>query len=212
MNTVRKILVPIDFSEESASGLNYAVSLAQKTQSELIALHVTQKKQADNFLELLAVLEGYPLLNPPAAIPVDRLLQEKALDLYNFIEKVVGNPGNLQISRKVTMGNKTEQILGVVNEERIDIVVLGVRKTSFSSYLMARWKLLTAISQFPCPVLLTPARRTLADIPPNRVVNFRPVIGISPADIRSGNCGIETLRNGEATRRILEIPLDINIV
>ena len=156
MNTVRKILVPIDFSEESASGLNYAVSLAQKTQSEVIALHVTQKKHADNFLELLAVLEGYPLLNPPARIPVDRLLQEKALDLYNFIDKRAGNAGKVQIIRRVTLGNKTEKILGVVNEERIDLVVLGVRKTSFSPYLMARWKLLRAISRFPCPVLLTP--------------------------------------------------------
>jgi nucleotide-binding universal stress UspA family protein len=44
MNTVRKILVPIDFSEDSANGLKYAVSLAQKTQAELIVLHVTQKK------------------------------------------------------------------------------------------------------------------------------------------------------------------------
>ena len=33
MNTVRKILVPIDFSEDSANGLKYAVSLAQKDAS-----------------------------------------------------------------------------------------------------------------------------------------------------------------------------------
>ena len=64
MNTVRKILVPIDFSEDSANGLSYAVSLAQKTQAELIVLHVTQKKEADAFLDLLAVMEGAPMLNP----------------------------------------------------------------------------------------------------------------------------------------------------
>ena len=156
MNTVRKILVPIDFSEDSANGLRYAVSLAQNTHAELIVLHVTQKKEADSFLDLLAVMEGAPMLNPPVGIPVDRLLSEKALDLYHFIEKVVRNPGRLKITRKVTLGNKTEKILGVVNEERIDLVVLGVRKTSFSPYLMARWKLLRAISRFPCPVLLTP--------------------------------------------------------
>ena len=156
MNTVRKILVPIDFSEDSANGLNYAVLLAQKTQSEVIALHVTQKKQADNFLELLAVMEGYPMLNLPMGIPVDRLLREKALDLYNFIERMIRNPGQVKITRKVTLGIKTEKILAVVKEERIDLVVLGVRKTSFFPYLMARWKLLRAISRFPCPVLLKP--------------------------------------------------------
>ena len=158
MNTVRKILVPIDFSEDSANGLNYAVSLAQKTQSEVIALHVTHKKQADNFLELLAVMEGYPMLNLPMGIPVDRLLREKALDLYNFIERMIRNPGQVKITRKVTLGIKTEKILAVVKEERIDLVVLGVRKASFSPYLMARRKLLRMISRLPCPVLLKPSR------------------------------------------------------
>ena len=82
--TVRQILVPIDFSKESADGLNYGVSLLQKTQAELIVLHVTQKGEADGFLDLVALMEGAPMLNLPAGIPVDRLLSEKALDLYHL--------------------------------------------------------------------------------------------------------------------------------
>jgi universal stress protein A len=156
MTTVRKILVPIDFSEDSADGLNYAVSLARKTQAELIVLHVTQKKEADVFLDLLAVMEGAPMLNPPATIPVDRLLREKALDLYHFIEKVVRNPGPLKIRRKVVLGNKAEKILGVAEDENIDLVVLAIRQKSFFPYLMAGGKLLKMISRFPCPVLLKP--------------------------------------------------------
>ncbi len=35
MNSVRKILVPIDFSEDSANGLKYALSLAQETRKVL---------------------------------------------------------------------------------------------------------------------------------------------------------------------------------
>ena len=109
MNRVRKILVPINFSEDSANGLKYAVSLAQETRAELVVLHVTQKKEADSFLDLLAVMEGAPMLNPRAGIPVDRLLREKALDLYRFIEKVVRNPGRLKIRRKIALGNKEEK-------------------------------------------------------------------------------------------------------
>ena len=157
MNTVRKILVPIDFSEDSANGLKYAVSLAQKTQAEVVVLHVTQKKEADSFLDLLAVMEGTPVLNRPAGIPVDLLLREKALDLYHFIEKAVRNPGQVKIRRKVALGNKAEKILGVVKDERIDLVVLAVRKTTFFPYLMARGMLLKMISRFPCPVLLKPS-------------------------------------------------------
>ncbi|MGH7795355.1 MAG: universal stress protein [Candidatus Binatia bacterium] len=154
MNEVRKILVPINFSEDSANGLKYAVSLAEETQAELLVLHVTQKREADSFLDLLAIMEGLPVLNRPAAIPVDRLLREKALDLYRFIEKVVKNPGRLTISRKVALGNKEEKILETANAERIDLVVLAVRKKFFFPHLMARGKLLRMISRFPCPVLL----------------------------------------------------------
>ena len=159
MNTVQKILVPIDFSEDSANGLKYAFSLAQETQAELVVLHVTQKKEAESFLDLLAVMEGAPMLNRPAAIPVDRLLREKALDLYHFIEKVVRNPGRLKVRRKVVLGNKEEKILGVAKEENIDLVVLGIRKKSFFPYLMARTRLLKMISRFPCPVVLRPPFR-----------------------------------------------------
>jgi len=156
MSALQKILVPVDFSNESASDLKYAVSLAQETQAELIVLHVTQKKDADSFLDLLAVMEGSPMLNRPARIPVDRLLSDKALDLYHFIEKVVRNSGRLMIRKKVMLGNKAETILRVIGEENIDLVVLTVRNKSIFPYLMNRGRLLKVISRFPCPVVLRP--------------------------------------------------------
>jgi nucleotide-binding universal stress UspA family protein len=154
MTEVKKILIPIDFSEDSANGLKYAVSLAEETQAELLVLHVTQKKDADSFLDLLALMEGAPVLNRPAPMPVDLLLREKALDLYRFVETVVRNRGRLTISRKVALGNKEEKILQTVNAEGIDLVVLAVRKRLFLPALMARGKLLKMIARFPCPVLL----------------------------------------------------------
>jgi len=157
MNAVRKILVPIDFSEDSADGLSYAVSLAQKTQAELVALHVTQKQEADSFLNFLAMIEGYPMLRAPGPIPLDRLLREKALDLYRFIEKVVRNAEQVKIRRKVALGNQAEKILGVVEEERIDLVVLSVPRAPFFPYLTARGRLLRRISRLPCAVLLKPS-------------------------------------------------------
>jgi nucleotide-binding universal stress UspA family protein len=164
MDRVRKILVPVNFSDDSANGLKYAASLAQETQAELVVLHVTQKKNAESFLGFLAVMEGWPMPNRPVTIPVDRLLREKALDLYRFIEKVVRNPGRLKIRRKVALGNTEEKILGVAKEENIDLVVLGIRKKSYFPYWMARAKLLKMISRFPCPVVLRPRLASLGRI------------------------------------------------
>jgi len=156
MNRVPKILVPIDFSEESANGLKYALSLAQETSAEIIALHVTQKKHSDSLLHLLAVMEGWPMLNPPATIPVDRLVREKTLDLYYFIEKVIKNSGPVKIRRKVAIGTKAEKILAVANEEGVGLVVLAMHKKSLFPYLLALGKLLRVIPRFRCAVLLKP--------------------------------------------------------
>ena len=157
MNRVQKILVPVNFSDDSANGLNYAASLAEETQAELVVLHVTQKEEARSFLSFLAVMEGWPMPNTAPPIPVDRLLREKALDLYRFIEKVVKNPGRVRIRRKIALGPEEEKILGVAREENIDLVVLGIRNKSVFSSLMARAKFAKMISRFPCPVLLKPA-------------------------------------------------------
>jgi nucleotide-binding universal stress UspA family protein len=157
MNLGRKILVPVDFSEDSASGLKFALSVARKTDAELVVLHVAQKSEADCFLDVVAAMEGAPMLNTSARIPVDKLLREKALDLYNFIEKVVRNPGRVTIRRKVALGNEAEKILRTANEELIDLVVLTFRKQSFFRHIMARARFLRVIARMPCPVLLTPA-------------------------------------------------------
>ena len=119
-------------------------------------LHVAQKSEADTFLDLLAIMEGSPVLNRPPAIPLDRLLREKALDLYRFIERVVKNHDRQKISRRVALGDQEEKILEIVKGESIDLVVLPVRKQSFFPHLMGRGNLLKIISRLPCPVLLKP--------------------------------------------------------
>jgi nucleotide-binding universal stress UspA family protein len=139
MNRVRKILVPVNFTEDSANGLKYAASLAEETQAELVVLHVTQKEEARSFLNFLALMEGWPMLNTQTTIPLDRLVREKALDLYRFIEKVIRNSGRVKIRRKVALGHEEEKILGVAREENIDLVVLGIRNESFFGSSPPEW-------------------------------------------------------------------------
>jgi nucleotide-binding universal stress UspA family protein len=157
MNKVRKILVPVNFSDDSANGLKYAASLAEETQAELVVLHVTQKEEAGRFLNFLAVMEGWPVPNTPPTIPLDRLVREKALDLYRFIEKVIRNPGRLKIRRKVALGMEDDKILGVAREENVDLVVLGIENKSFLSNLISRAKFLRIASRLSCPVIFKPA-------------------------------------------------------
>ena len=90
MRKLNRILIPIDFSEESARALRYALDLAMETRSELVALHVIEKTDdSDFFMSSVALLEGSPFpVNEFSPTTVDVLLQERSLDLWNFVGQI----------------------------------------------------------------------------------------------------------------------------
>ncbi len=158
MRNVQKILVPVDFSEHSANGLKYAASLADEMKAELIVLHVFDKKRKSSLLEPLGIFEGLPVPSSGSMgrIAVDVWIGEKALDLYNFVQKTIPNPHRVTIKRMVRIGSPAREIRAVAKQEKIDLIVLESRRKSFFSYLAARGTFLKLISKFPYPVLLTP--------------------------------------------------------
>lgn len=88
MHKVKKILVPIDFSPESGQALRDAASLARETWAQLIALHVIDENvERDMLLSSIVPVDGLPFpLDGSATVPLDVLMRERALDLWNFVE------------------------------------------------------------------------------------------------------------------------------
>ena len=86
------------------------------------------------------------MLNHRRSIPIDRCCV-KALDLYRFIEKVVRRREPGEDPRKIALGDNAEEILGIAEEENIDLVVAPFVKIVFP--LMAGGKLLKMICFLP---------------------------------------------------------------
>jgi len=174
MRKVNKILVPIDFSEASARALKYALSLAEETRSELVALHVIEKTDdSDFFMSSVAVLEGSPFpVNEFPAIPVDVLLQERSLDLWNFIGRTVEASNQIKITKRIKMGSLLKAMTATIQEEDIDLVVLELRKRSFPN--LRALKLVKMIRSLPCPVLLDPPVAHDQYEPGKRLLWFQP--------------------------------------
>ena len=130
MRKVNRILVPIDFSEESVRALKYAVSLAEETRSELVALHVIEKTDdSDTFMSSVAMLEGSPFpVSEFPAVPVDVLLQERSLDLWNFIGRTVKASNPVKITKKIRMGSLLKEMTATIQTEHVDLVVIELRK------------------------------------------------------------------------------------
>jgi nucleotide-binding universal stress UspA family protein len=157
MRKVEKILVPIDFSEESARALRHALALAMETRAELIALHVVEPYSLrDYFASSLASLEDSPFPgNNAPVISIDALLHDKTLDLSNFIAKTAQGTSRIKITKKVRMGSIVEGIAATTEEENIDLIVLELRKR-FLFPDLATLKALKIMRKLPCPLLLDP--------------------------------------------------------
>jgi nucleotide-binding universal stress UspA family protein len=157
MQKVEQILVPIDFSEESAAALRDAVSLVRETKAKLIALHVIDVcAESDFLLSCIAPVEGFPLqLNDSPSLPMDVLRRERTLDLWNFVEAKVGSESRERIIKLIRMGSLAREIAAVIREEHVDLLVLKLRKR-FVFPDLAALKVLRIARRLSCPVLVGP--------------------------------------------------------
>jgi nucleotide-binding universal stress UspA family protein len=176
MRKIEKILVPIDFSQDSASALGRGLTLASETGAELIALHVIEPSRLrDYFNSYLEAREASPLTNSnDPIISMDVLMQDKTRALANFIEKAAPDNIGVKITKRVTLGSTFKEIAAMTQTENIDLVVLKLRKR-FPFTDFATLRILRFMRAFSCPVLLdTP----IAD---ERVAAKTPLLLLRPA-------------------------------
>ena len=156
MNKIRNILVPVDFSKESKNALASAILLARETNARLIVLHVfdeTGREYRDAAIEFFATLHGMRASTVYGST-LDRWLQEKSLDLHNFIENVRRDPDKVIIEKRVEMGNPIVNIMRTAKEENADLIVLAIKPRRFLTYVIGRSILLKLALRSRCPVLL----------------------------------------------------------
>jgi nucleotide-binding universal stress UspA family protein len=144
-NETRTYLFATDFSEPSLCALPHAVSFARRSKAKLIVLHVvpaTPKAQATARYSASEVM----------------LMRENArLACMCQLEQLVLGYGQAQIAIEflVQFGMPTEKILQVALEKRVDLIILGLRRSPFVSALAHRpWPTAYEIVRgAACPVL-----------------------------------------------------------
>jgi len=150
MKQLKKILAPIDLSENSRRSLSYALSVAAESKAELMILHVANEFQA---WELYSDEMAFVSSSAPTW-PADRVVQEATLDLNRFLEKHKEDIRRVPtVRRKVILGDVVEKIVDMAREEEVDLIVMsprphGTLKRFFLGSVTDR-----VTRQAPCPVL-----------------------------------------------------------
>ncbi|HLF14292.1 MAG TPA: universal stress protein [Bacteroidota bacterium] len=140
---IRRILVPVDFSEHSKDALQYAVDLGSVFDAELILVFVVESA-------------GYPadLGYGQAAIPaMERDLSERGkAELARIAEQYIG--GKLAVKFHVPAGRPFVEIIRAAREFEADMIIIATHGHTGVEHILFGSTAEKVVRKAPCPVLV----------------------------------------------------------
>jgi nucleotide-binding universal stress UspA family protein len=147
---IRKILVPIDGSDNSFSAASFAIGMAKKFGSELMIIHVLP---TDHNLELREIYEAH---NPDKASELAKTANAHSQPWFERISNEAKEAG-VNVTRQVVEGpmSVVGQIVNYAERNGADLIIIGSRgRTGFTKLLLGSVAS-GVVTYAPCPVLVT---------------------------------------------------------
>ncbi|MGA7720809.1 MAG: universal stress protein [Ignavibacteriaceae bacterium] len=139
---IKRILVPIDFSDYSKSSLKYAVNFAKSFGAELFLIYVVE-----------------PIIYPPdfsmgqIAIPsLDLEMDKRAFEELNKLA-VKEIPKELIANTIVKTGKPFIEIIETAVEEKIDLIIIATHGHTGMEHILFGSTAEKVVRKAPCPVL-----------------------------------------------------------
>jgi nucleotide-binding universal stress UspA family protein len=145
MPAIKRVVVPVDFSEASRQALRYAAAFARRINAGLILLHVIAP------------------LNVPRrlALEMDRLqlesLERAKSSLEELAEREIGH--GQAINTRVVAGRVFERIVRLAGEVESDLIIIGTHGAGGVKRLLLGSTAENVVRHAPCPVLIVRERK-----------------------------------------------------
>ena len=150
MTLIKRILVPVDFSDCSKQALEYALELQDQLRAELVVLHVWH---------IPPLVEGELIIQPAGAsqMSVSNWMElEAARSMEQFIKPLK----SARLTTKLKEGLPSETIHKFAQEENIDVIVMGTQgRTGLKRWMMGSVAE-RVIRTSSCPVLTVRRKET----------------------------------------------------
>lgn len=145
---MKRILVPVDFSENSLNALNYALQLFQGTSLEIVIL--TTYEASTNAFYIKSI---------------DRVLEEGAQeDMDRLIRKLTAEQAEVSFVPKIIKGNAVAVITSLGNTGTYDYIVMGTTGASGLKKVFMGSVAGGVISRTTAPVLVVPTGYTFQPV------------------------------------------------
>ena len=136
MLSIRKILLPTDFSEHSQPAFEFACALARDYAAELLILHVLPPA-------FIAGPNGMAVTAP--SDEADRAREQ--------LEAIQPANGNIVVGRRLVEGAPVEEILKVADSAKADLIVMGTHGLSGLRRVLMGSVAEGVMRRAPCPVV-----------------------------------------------------------
>lgn len=123
---IKKILVPLAFSQHSKGMLDYAAGLAEKLEAELLIVNIISTRDLEAVERITSY--GYKVDSEHYLDTVRADRREKVLEMT----KDLTLPDE-QVNFTFRMGDPTSELLRLVMEKNVDMIVMGVKTRDFKT-------------------------------------------------------------------------------
>ncbi|ARV07114.1 universal stress protein [Polaribacter sp. SA4-10] len=146
---MKKILIPIDFSENANNAIKYALELFKEEFCKFYFLHAYQEG---------IYRSDAPISKETINEIIRTVGKESQLNLKLALKKIKNFSPNLKHTYKILSANNilVDEAEKVVDEENIDIVVMGTRGKTNDKKLTFGSHTLQVLKYVKCPVLAIP--------------------------------------------------------
>ena len=139
--TIKKILVPTDFSDTAGYALKQAIGVAKKSKAIIKLLHVVTP--------YLSNLQSSVELNETFYYQLSSWAKEALQKTAREVQEQVIS----EVEQVVRFGSVSDEICSLVQEEKIDLIIMGTHGTSGIKEFFAGSNAYSVVKQAACPVL-----------------------------------------------------------
>ncbi len=152
---MRRILVPIDFSEEISNSIHYALKIAEKIGAKVCFFHA-------NHIPVISTDAPFSVYEA-ASETGEKFAMEKLESLKEEWLNRLNLTGKLDVENLVELGFAVEEILATVEKKNIDLIIMASKGAKGLSKAFFGTNTERIIQTSNCPVLLIPEDCTYKD-------------------------------------------------
>ncbi len=114
---IKKIIVYLDGTEQSVTAAQYAICLASFTGAELIAYYVVNTRAVEDLLRASIFLKE-------EQVEYEHDMEADAQRYLNYVNELASKKG-VSVTKMSSRGAVHKEIVNTVNEQQIDLLVIG---------------------------------------------------------------------------------------